>query len=58
VELMLAEFAGRPLFATTAGHNHPSIRVLEKNRFEMLSRAATPETPRTVERETVTFVFR
>jgi RimJ/RimL family protein N-acetyltransferase len=58
VALMLAEFTRRPLFATTAGHNHPSIRVLEKNRFEILSRAATPATARTVERETVTLVLR
>lgn len=58
VALMLAEFTRRPLFATTAGHNHPLIRVLEKNRFKMLSRAATLATPRTVARETVTLVLR
>lgn len=53
VALMLGEFKRRPLYATAAGHNHPSIRVLQKNGFEILSRYMTPETPRTVRRETV-----
>jgi len=57
VALMLNEFARRPLFATAAGHNHPSIRVLQKNGFEILSRCMTPETARTVQRETVTLVL-
>jgi RimJ/RimL family protein N-acetyltransferase len=58
VALMLREFARRPLYATAAGHNHPSIRVLEKNGFEVVSRCFTPESARTVARETVTLVLR
>ncbi|QOJ01921.1 MAG: GNAT family N-acetyltransferase [Phycisphaeraceae bacterium] len=58
VALMLAEFVRRPLMATTAGHNLPSIRVLEKNGFEILSRRITAETTRTAQRETVTLVLR
>lgn len=57
VGLMLGEFARRPLFATAAGHNGPSIRVLEKNGFRVVSRRLTPETARTVARETVTLVL-
>lgn len=57
VALMLGEFAPRPLYATAAGHNHPSIRVLEKNGFEIVSRYMTPETSRTVQRETVLLVL-
>jgi RimJ/RimL family protein N-acetyltransferase len=58
VGLMLGEFTRRPLVATTAGHNHPSIRVLEKHGFEIVSRRLTPETARTVPRETVTLMLR
>lgn len=58
VALMLSEFTRRPLSATTAGHNHPSIRVLQKNGFEIISRRMTPETARTVRRETVTLELR
>jgi RimJ/RimL family protein N-acetyltransferase len=58
VALMLQEFTRRPIFATTAGHNHPSIRVLQKSGFEIVSRCATPETARTVQRETVMLVLR
>jgi RimJ/RimL family protein N-acetyltransferase len=58
VALLLSEFAPRPLYATAAGHNHPSIRVLEKNNFAMVSRCFTPETDRSVARETVTFVLK
>lgn len=58
VALMLGEFAKRPLMATAAAHNHPSIRVLEKNGFEIVSRCMTPETARTVQRETVTLLLR
>lgn len=58
VALMLGEFARRPLYATTAGHNHPSIRVLQRNGFEIVSRGTTPETARTVQRETVTLVLK
>lgn len=58
VGLMLREFARRPLIATAAGHNQPSIRVLEKNGFVISSRRVTPETTRTVQRETVTLVLR
>ena len=58
VALMLNEFARRPLIATAAGHNLPSIRVLEKNGFEVVSRRMTPETARTVARETVTLMLR
>lgn len=57
VGLMLGEFARRPLYATAAGHNLPSIRVLEKNGFRIVSRRMTPETARTVQRETVTLVL-
>lgn len=57
VGLMLGECARRPLYATAAGHNHPSIRVLEKNGFRVVSRRMTPETARTVARETVTLVL-
>lgn len=58
VALMLREFTRRPLFATAAGHNSPSIRVLEKNGFAITSRRSTPETARTLARETVTLVLR
>ncbi len=58
VALMLTEFTSRPLYATAAGHNHPSIRVLQKSGFEVVSRSMTPETPRTVQRETVLLVLR
>ncbi len=58
VALMLREFTRRPLVATAAGHNAPSIRVLEKNGFVITSRSTTPETARTVPRETVTLVLR
>lgn len=57
VALMLAEFSRRPLYATTAGHNYPSMRVLEKNGFRIVSRAMTPETARTRARETVSLVL-
>lgn len=58
VALMLREFKRRPLFATAAGHNSPSIRVLEKNGFVITGRSMTPETTRTVTRETVTLMLR
>jgi RimJ/RimL family protein N-acetyltransferase len=58
VALMLSEFSRRPLYATTAAHNLPSIRVLNKNGFEILSKCMTPETARTVKRATVTLVLR
>lgn len=58
VALMLSEFTRRPLYATAAGHNHPSIRVLEKNGFEIVSRSVTPETARTVQRETVRLMLK
>lgn len=57
VALMLSEFTRRPLYATTAGHNLPSIRVLEKHGFRVVSRSFTPETPRSVPRETVTLLL-
>lgn len=57
VALMLTEFQRRPLFATAAGHNLPSLRVLEKAGFRITSRCATPETARTLQRETVTLVL-
>ena len=55
---MLAEFTRRPLYATAAAHNLPSIRVLQKNGFEIVSRYTTPETDRTVQRETVSLVLK
>lgn len=54
VAAMLGEFPRRPIVATTASTNTASIRVLEKNGFAVVSRARTPETARTVARETVT----
>ncbi len=54
VALMLGEFKSRPLYATAGAHNLPSIRVLTKNGFEIIARRMTPETTRTVQRETVT----
>ena len=57
VALMLSEFTRRPLYATTAGNNLASIRVLEKHGFRVVSRSFTPETPRTVPRETVTLLL-
>lgn len=58
VALMLKEFTRRPLFATASAQNKPSIRVLEKNGFEVISQCMTPETTRTVQRETVTLTLR
>lgn len=58
VALMLREFTRRPLMATAAGHNAPSIRVLEKNGFVIASRRMTEATARTVARETVTLILR
>ncbi len=53
VALMLREFTRRPIIATAAALNLPSIRVLEKNGFAITWRGMTPETARTVARETV-----
>lgn len=58
VTLMLGEFARRPLYASAAGHNRASIRVLEKHGFEVVSRRMTAETARTVRRETVVMVLK
>lgn len=58
VALMLGEFASRPLYATVAGHNLPSLRVLLKSGFAAHSRHITPETTRTFQRETVTLILR
>ncbi|MDX2117930.1 MAG: GNAT family N-acetyltransferase [Planctomycetota bacterium] len=58
VALMLREFTRRPLFATAAGHNSPSISVLERNGFVITSRRVTGETSRTLPRETVTLMLR
>lgn len=58
VALMLTEFTRRPLYATAAGHNHPSIRVLQRNGFEIVSRCMTAETARTVARATLTLMLR
>lgn len=58
VALMLAEFTKRPLFATTAATNLPSLRVLKKNGFAELSRGWSAETPRCGARETVKLVLR
>ncbi len=58
VALMLEEFPRRPLYATAAAHNLPSLRVLRKNGFEVIGRVHTPPTSRTVDRETVTLVLR
>lgn len=57
VSLMLGEFARRPLYASASGQNHASIRVLKKNGFEVVSRGMTPDTARTVQRETVVLVL-
>jgi RimJ/RimL family protein N-acetyltransferase len=58
VALMIKEFMRRPLFATASAQNEASIRVLEKNGFEIISRCITPETTRTVQRETVMLMLR
>jgi RimJ/RimL family protein N-acetyltransferase len=58
VALMLREYPRRPLMATAAAHNGPSIRVLEKNGFVITARKMTAETARTVARETVTLTLR
>ena len=58
VALILSEFTRRPLYATAAGRNQPSIRVLEKNGFELVSRRMTAETSRTVQRETVVLMLK
>ena len=58
VGLMLAEFRRRPLFATASAANAASVRVLEKHGFTLVSRVSTPETARTVARETVMMVLR
>lgn len=58
VSLMLREFNRRPLYATAAGHNLPSLRVLLKHGFEIRTRQMTPETARLAARETVTLVLR
>lgn len=58
VALILEDFTLRPLYASAAATNAPSIRVLTKNGFEIVSRVQTPETIRTVQRETVTLVLR
>lgn len=58
VALMLEQYTRRPLYATAAGHNLPSIRVLQKSGFEIVTRAVTVETARTVRRETVVLVLR
>jgi RimJ/RimL family protein N-acetyltransferase len=55
---MIKEFMRRPLFATASAQNEASIRVLEKNGFEIISRCITPETTRTVQRETVMLMLR
>ena len=57
VALLLKEFPKRPLVATAAGHNHASLRVLERNGFRVVSRGRTPESARSVERETVTLIL-
>lgn len=57
VALMLREFTRRPLVATAAASNLPSIRVLEKNGFVVVTRCMTPETARSVQRETVTLTL-
>lgn len=46
-----------PLYATTAGHNHASLRILHRHGFEIVSRQFTPETRRTLPRETLTLVL-
>jgi len=58
VELMLREFSPRPLHATAAATNLPSLRVLEKNGFRIVSRERTPETQRCVARETISLILR
>jgi RimJ/RimL family protein N-acetyltransferase len=56
--LMLAECPTRPLHATASGHNHASLRVLEKHGFAVVSRQWTPETDRARARETVVLALR
>ncbi|MBL9148065.1 MAG: GNAT family N-acetyltransferase [Phycisphaerae bacterium] len=58
VERMLEEYTRRPLYATVAAGNAPSLRILEKFGFVIESRERTPETARCVARETVSLVLR
>lgn len=57
VALMLNAFTPRPLYATVAASNQPSLRVLAKHGFTVLTHGMTPETARTIARETVTLVL-
>lgn len=57
LRLMLDEVRTRPLHATTAGHNHASMRVLQKHGFRVVTRFMTPETDDARARETVSFVL-
>lgn len=58
VGLLLGEYVKRPVYATAWAGNVASVRVLEKNGFVVESREITPETGRSVRRETVTLVLR
>ena len=58
VRLLIGEFTSRPLFATAAADNLPSLRVLQKNGFVELSRGWSAETPRCLARHTVRLVLR
>ena len=58
VAMVLNEVTRRPLHATAAEQNAASIQVLQKNGFEVVARLMTPETPRTVQRESVLHVLK
>ncbi|MBS0188132.1 MAG: GNAT family N-acetyltransferase [Planctomycetes bacterium] len=57
LQLMLNEFSARPLFASAAAENRPSLRVLEKAGFIVESRQWMPETERYLARDVVTLVL-
>lgn len=54
---MIAEFAGRPLFARVAAHNTASLRALQRNGFVISSRAHSPATERYTAGETITLTL-
>lgn len=57
LNLMLTECSARPLFASAAAENRPSLRVLEKAGFIVESRQWMPETERYLARDVVTLVL-
>lgn len=58
IGLILKEVTKRPLYATAAAYNVASLKSLLRHGFVEVSRAQTPETERSVARETVTLVLK